>query len=177
VALGRTIPIHSPRSRRRWPDQGRLSLVDRLPERITTAKTYHFGALGDRAPDRPQDNPSNEIRILFEWTVVTSSLACNATLADIAESVRRLERHGEPHSTELLLGLCHAAPRRLSETVEDGVHRCQSNLVSPYVCEIDAAGDAVYMAVNNGAPAHKLDVRLPLLQPEHFLVRISPLFQ
>jgi hypothetical protein len=46
---------------------------------------------------------SNEVRILFEGTFTTFPLPCDATFADLAERICKLDSYGEPRLIALLV--------------------------------------------------------------------------
>ena len=53
--------------------------------------------------DRANRDLQIQVRILFAGAFVTISLSSYSTLAELAEQVQRLERHGEPRRIDLLL--------------------------------------------------------------------------
>ena len=53
--------------------------------------------------DRANRDLQSQVRILFAGAFVTLSLSSCSTLAELAEQVQRLERHGEPRRIDLLL--------------------------------------------------------------------------
>ena len=57
--------------------------------------------------ERAPSDLSTEVRILFEGAFATFPLPCNATFADLAERVFKLDAYGEPRRIELLVRRRH----------------------------------------------------------------------
>jgi hypothetical protein len=65
--------------------------------------TRAFDAPAAFVTDRARWALAGEVRVLFEGAFMTFPMPRNSTLADLAEKLRSLERHGEPRHIELLL--------------------------------------------------------------------------